>query len=133
MKQRWLVRVSSGALTVLTVGAGVMAAHHSVAATYLRGTVTIDGTLKEFIWRNPHSFMKVEAPDDKGEKYIWTIEGAAPQQLTEAGLTTSTFRPGDRVVVTGQPGRIPEDHRLLLHTIMRPSDGVTWQTPAAQN
>jgi hypothetical protein len=123
----------SSAVLLLTLGGVVTAAHHSVAATYLRGTLTIDGTLKEFVWRNPHSFMRVEAPDDKGEKHIWIVEGAAPQQLTEAGLTTSTFRPGDRVVVTGQPGRIPEDHRLLLHTIMRPSDGVKWQTPAAQN
>ena len=133
MKHRWLVLVSSSAVTLLTLGGGLAFAHHSVAATYLRGTVTIEGTLKEFIWRNPHSFMKVEAPDEAGEKQTWVIEGAAPQQLTEAGLKTSTFRPGDHVVVTGQPGRLAEDHRMLLHTIERPSDGIKWQAPAAQN
>ena len=92
-------------------------------------TVKIEGTLKEFIWRNPHSFMKVEAPDEKGERQIWIIEGAAPQQLNEAGLTATTLRPGDQVVVTGRPGRIAEDHKLLLHTIERPSDGFKFQGP----
>ena len=70
-------------------------AHHSVSATYIFGkSVRIEGTLKEFIWRNPHSFMRVEAPDEKGVKHIWIVEGAAPQQLTEGGLTASTLRPG---------------------------------------
>ena len=108
-------------------------AHHSATATYLRGQVVkIEGTLKEFIWRNPHSFMRVEATDDKGEKQLWVIEGAAPQQLTEGGLTATTLRPGDRVIVTGQPGRIAEDHRLLLDTIERPSDGFKWRGPAGR-
>jgi hypothetical protein len=108
-------------------------AHHSATATYVHGQVVkIEGTLKEFVWRNPHSFMKVEAADEKGEKQIWTIEGAAPQQLTEGGLTASTLRAGDKVIVTGYPGRIAEDHRLLLQVIERPSDGFKYQGPAAQ-
>ena len=132
MTHRWLVVVSSSALVLLTLGVGLTFAHHSVAATYLVGkSVRIEGTLKEFLWRNPHSFMKVEAPDDKGETFLWVIEGAAPQQLTESGLTATTLRPGDRVIVTGLPGRIAEDHRLLLHTIERPADGFKWIGPAA--
>jgi hypothetical protein len=107
-------------------------AHHSATATYVHGQVVkIEGTLKEFVWRNPHSFMKVEAPDDKGEKQIWTIEGAAPQQLAESGLTASTLRAGDKVIVTGYPGRIADDHRLLLQMIERTSDGFKYQGPAA--
>lgn len=133
MTHRLLVVVSSSAVALLTLAGGLAFAHHSASATYIYGkSVTIDGTLKEFVWRNPHSFMRVEAADDKGEKHIWVIEGAAPQQLTESGLTQSTLRPGDRVVVTGQPGRVAEDHRMLLHTIERPSDGFKWQGPAAR-
>src|ERR1041384_1682387 len=108
-------------------------AHHSASATYIHGkSVKIDGTLKEFIWRNPHSFMKVEAKDEKGQMQTWVIEGAAPAQLLESGLTTSTLRPGAHVIVSGQPGRIAEDHRMLLETVERPSDGFKWQGPAAQ-
>ena len=131
MTQRAFV-VSLGAVALLTWGGVSALAHHSVAAPYLVGkSVRIEGTLKEFLWRNPHSFMKVEAAEDKGEKHIWVIEGAAPQQLTESGLSQSTLRPGDRVIVTGIPGRIAEDHRMLLHTIERPSDGFKWVGPAA--
>ena len=118
---------------VLALAAAPARAHHSATATYIRGQVVkIEGTLKEFVWRNPHSFMKVEAVDEKGEKQIWTIEGAAPQQLTEAGLTASTLKAGDRVVVTGYPGRIADDHRLLLQMLQRPSDGFKYTGPAAQ-
>jgi Family of unknown function (DUF6152) len=132
MKHRLLVVLASSASILLAPGAGLAFAHHSASATYIQAkSVRIEGTLKEFIWRNPHSFMRVEAIDEKGEKQIWVIEGAAPQQLTEGGLTVSTLRPGDRVVVTGPPGRIAEDHRLLLHTIERPSDGFKWVGPAA--
>src|SRR4029078_9572735 len=107
-------------------------AHHSATATYVHGQVVkIEGTLKEFVWRNPHSFMKVEATDEKGEKQMWVIEGAAPQQLTEGGLTASTLRAGDRVIVTGYPGRIAEDHPLLLQVLGPPCGGLEYQRAAA--
>src|SRR3989442_15553852 len=132
MKYRLPILVSLSALTLLTLAAGPTFAHHSAAATYIHGkSVKIEGTLKELIWRNPHSFMKVEAPDEKGEMQIWIIEGAAPGQLAEQGLTTSRLRPGDHVILTGQPGRIAEDHRLLLETVERPLDGFKWKGPAA--
>ena len=132
MKHRLLILVSLSVLAVLTLAGGLAFAHHSASATYIHGqSVKIEGTLKEFIWRNPHSFMKVEAKDEKGQMQTWVIEGAAPAQLLESGLTTSTLRPGDHVIVSGQPGRIAEDHRMLLETVERPSDGFKWKGPAA--
>ena len=125
MTQRSFV-VSFGAVLLLAWSVSTFA-HHSVAATYLIGkSVTIDGTLKEFLWRNPHSFMRVEAADEKGQKHIWVIEGAAPQQLTESGLSQSTLRPGDRVIVTGSPSREPSTYKLHLKTVERPADGWRW-------
>src|SRR5258705_8904142 len=133
MKRRLLVVVSSSAFALLTLSGGLAFAHHSASATYIFGkSVKIEGTLKELIWRNPHSFMKVEAPDEKGETQTWVIEGAAPGQLAEQGLTSNRLRPGDHVILTGQPGRIAEDHRLLLETVERPSDGFKWKGPAAK-
>jgi hypothetical protein len=133
MKYRLPVVVSLSALSLLLLSVGPTFAHHSASATYIHGkSIKIDGTLKEFIWRNPHSFMKVEARDEKGVLQTWVIEGAAPAQLLESGLTTSTLRPGDHVIVSGQPGRIAEDHRMLLETVERPSDGFKWQGPASQ-
>ena len=68
MKYGRLVLISLNTLMVLTVSGGLALAHHSATATYIVGkSVKIEGTLKELIWRNPHSFIKVEAPDDKGD------------------------------------------------------------------
>ena len=132
MKFSRLVFISLVTLAALMLGGGMALAHHSATATYIVGeSVKIEGTLKELIWRNPHSYIKVEAPDDKGEMQIWVIEGAAPGQLAEQGLTANRLRPGDKVIVTGLPGRIAEDHRLLLETVERPSDGFKWRGPAA--
>ena len=117
-----------GIVTLLTVGSTQTSAHHAFYSVYDRDKVVkIEGTLKEFIWRNPHSFMKVEAPDDKGAMQLWLIEGAAPTQLAEGGVTRNSLRPGDHVIVTGQPGRVTDDHRMLLEKIERPSDGFKWQ------
>ena len=71
-----------GIVAFLTSGSGQAFAHHSISAMYMQDqSVTIKGTLREFLWRNPHSLFKVEAPDDKGVLHVWVIEGAAPTQL----------------------------------------------------
>ena len=134
MKRRLPVLVALSALILPALGGGPAFAHHSATATYIVGkSVKIEGTLKELIWRNPHSYIKVEAPDDKGDLQIWVIEGAAPGQLAEQGLTANRLRPGDHVIVTGLPGRIAEDHRLLLETVERPSDGLSGAAPRPSN
>jgi hypothetical protein len=118
----------AGLIFLLPLSSNQAFAHHAATATYQHGkSVTVEGTLKEFLWRNPHSFIRVEAPDDKGVMQIWLIEGAAPTQLSEGGVTSTSFRPGDHVIVTGMPGRVAEDHRMLLEKIERPSDGFKWQ------
>ena len=94
MKHRRPVLISLNTLTALMLGGSMVLAHHSATATYIHGkSVKIEGTLKELIWRNPHSFIKVEAPDEKGEMQTWVIEGAAPGQLAEQGLTSNRLRP----------------------------------------
>jgi hypothetical protein len=117
-----------GIAAFLTIGSGLAFAHHSVTALYLQDqTVTIKGTLKEFLWRNPHSLFKVEAPDETGALRLWVVEGAAPTQLAADGVTRTTLRPNDLVIVTGRPGRASGEHRILLQRIERPSDGFKWQ------
>jgi|SRR5580700_951283 hypothetical protein len=117
-------------LTVLVLlsSAGRAFAHHSFAATYdPDGKIKIEGTVKEFIWRNPHSFIKIEAPDDKGTVQIWTTEWAAPTQLSESHLTRTSLKPGDKVVVIGQPGRDVDAHRIRVTSVTRPLDGWKWE------
>jgi hypothetical protein len=122
--KRWLVGV-------FVVGVGLSAvpalAHHSFAATYFDDkTQTIEGNLVQFVFRNPHSFVHLEAPDEKGEVQRWAIEWASGQALNQQGLTRETLKIGDHVVVTGAPGRNAEDHRMRMRSITRPKDGWKW-------
>jgi hypothetical protein len=116
---------------VITAGAmvsgGRALAHHSFAATYFEDkTQKIEGNLVQFLYRNPHSFVHVEAPDEKGVMQRWAIEWGAGGQLGRQGVTRETLKPGDHVIIVGNPGRNPEDHRLRMVNITRPSDGWKW-------
>jgi hypothetical protein len=107
---------------------GASEAHHSFAATYfVDREVTVEGTLTQFMYRNPHSFVKVVAPDEKGQMQTWSVEWGGGAQLTQEHVTRDTLKAGDHVIVTGNPGRDPTEHRIRLHRIVRPSDGWKWE------
>ena len=78
-------------------------AHHSFAATYIEGQeLSIEGELVQFIYRNPHSFVQVMAPDPETREMVrWAVEWAGNGQLRQAGITAETLKVGDRVVITG--------------------------------
>jgi hypothetical protein len=102
-------------------------AHHSFAATYFDDkTDTVEGNLVQFVFRNPHSFVHVEAPDENGQPVRWAVEWGSGQQLSGQGVAADTLKFGDHVVITGNPGRNPEDHRMRMHSIVRPKDGWKW-------
>jgi hypothetical protein len=121
-------------LTVTLMAGGLTArAHHSFAATYDESkSVTIEGKLVQFMFRNPHSFVHVMAPDDKGQEQRWAVEWGGAGQLGNQGVTRETLKPGDVVVITGNPGRNPADHRVRMVTLRRPSDGFGWGTQPGQ-
>ena len=109
---------------VVLCGASV-GAHHSFAATYLPDKeIKIEGDMVQFMFRNPHSFVHVQAPDAQGEVQRWAVEWAAAGQLS--GISRDTLKPGDHVIITGNPGRTAEDHRIRMRSIFRPKDGFKW-------
>ena len=103
-------------------------AHHSFAGTYHEeATLTIEGELVQFMYRNPHSFVHVLAVDDNGEEQRWAIEWGGIAQLNRQGVDRFTLKPGETVRIIGAPSRsVDSDHRLLLRGIERNSDGWTW-------
>jgi hypothetical protein len=105
------------------VAGGRAYAHHSFAATYFEDQkVTVEGNLVQFLYRNPHSFVHVESKDPKtGEDIRWAIEWGAGGQLGRQGVTRETLKPGDHVIIVGNPGRNAEDHRLRMVNITRPA------------
>jgi DNA/RNA endonuclease YhcR with UshA esterase domain len=105
----------------------VAQAHHSFPATYVVDKqVTIEGTVVQFLFRNPHSFIHVMAPDKNGVMQRWAVEWGAGGALSGENIGNDTLKPGDKVTITGNPGRDPADHRIRLHDIVRPSDGWKW-------
>jgi Family of unknown function (DUF6152) len=103
-------------------------AHHSFASTYfVDQTIKIDGTLTQFLFHNPHSYVKVDAKDDKGQMQTWSIEWGSGAQLSQSNISRDTLQSGDRVIVVGNPGRNPEEHRMRMNSIVRPSDGWKWE------
>lgn len=124
MKRTLLALVIAAAAVV---SGGRAYAHHSFAATYFEDkTQKVEGNLVQFLFRNPHSFIQVEAEDEKGVMQRWAIEWGAGGQLGRAGVTRDTLKPGDHVIIVGNPGRNPEDHRMRMVNITRPSDGWKW-------
>ena len=117
-------------LLVLLVGmvVGVPAyAHHSFAAHYFEEqSVTISGQIVEFQYRNPHAWVFVEALDENGQMQRFGAEWGGTRRLSQRGITSDTLQAGDHVVVTGAPGRNPEEHVLHLKSIERPADSWTW-------
>jgi len=83
-------------------------AHHSPAAFDRTKKVTLVGTVKEFRWQNPHTWIEVLVPDDKGKDVLWGVELTSPTYLIRAGWKSNTIKPGDKVTITVNPVRSGE-------------------------
>jgi hypothetical protein len=115
-------------LGVVVLLAGVTAsAHHSFAAFYFEDqSVTIEGQVIEYQYRNPHTWLHFTGKDAGGVEHKYAAEWSNPGRLRQQGVTQDTFKAGDVVIVTGSPGRTPEEYRLHLKQIRRPADGWSW-------
>lgn len=109
------------------VGASRVSAHHSFAATYfVDKNVKVEGEVVQFLFRNPHSFVHIEVKDKDGKVVRWAAEWAAGTALNSQGVEREALKAGDHVVVTGNPGRVEEEHRMRMNSILRPKDGWKW-------
>ena len=119
-------------MLLLVIGAALAAgtgayAHHSYAATYdVTKEVRLEGKLVQFVLRNPHSFVHIEAPDDKGVQQRWAIEWAGTAQLGNQGVKRESLKVGDAITIVGRPSRVPGEYRALMLSLKRPLDGFAW-------
>ena len=103
-----------------------LAAHHAITSIYrVDEEMTIDGVVVSLVYRNPHSYLQVMAPDRMNHMRLWAVE-CGNQQLLRRNVSEAALKPGDRVVVTGNAGRDEGQWRLLLRTLQRPRDGWRW-------
>jgi len=119
-------------LTLVLAFAAVVAtvpvqAHHSFAAYYFADKlVSIEGTVEELEYKNPHVWLYIEAPDKRGKPQKVSAEWSAPNRLERQGVTKDTLKPGDHVIVTGSPSRDMIGYKIQLRKLYRVSDGWTW-------
>jgi hypothetical protein len=94
--------IALGAALTATV-AGSASAHHSFATFDGKRLVVVDGTVKEFQWANPHSWIELTVKDASGKDVEWSIEGGSPSVLVRQGWRRTSIKPGDKAQVTIHP------------------------------
>jgi hypothetical protein len=78
-------------------------AHHGGAAYDTDKRITAKATVTEWIWSNPHCFLKFDAKDEKGNVVHWAAEASNPSDMVKLGWSNQTFKAGDEVTVTFMP------------------------------
>ena len=110
----------------LMCGANALAHHSQVAVYKATEEQKIEGTLAQVLIRSPHSWVHVEAKDETGQVIRYAVEWSGANQLRSAGVDGKTLKVGERVRVTGRPGRNAADHRLLMVFIETADGRWTW-------
>ena len=97
-------RLRTGALwlALATLPSAVLA-HHSYAMFDMSQTVTLQGTIRDFQWTNPHSWIWIDVPNANGAAEQWGIEGMSPNYLARRGWSKRTLKPGDKVSMLIHP------------------------------
>ena len=94
--------VALAILGVLVMPVSMMG-HHGGASFDNTKEVTVKGTVTEWLWANPHCFLKVEEKDASGTARIWNLEFGNPTDITSRGFSRRTFKVGDQITVSVTP------------------------------
>jgi uncharacterized protein DUF6152 len=90
----------------LFVFSGPALAHHGGSAAYdAAHPLTMTGTVKEFLFIQPHPLITLEVKDDQGAVTEWSVEMTAPNHLVHSGWNGKKLKPGDQITVVGLPSR----------------------------
>jgi hypothetical protein len=120
-----LLMLAAMALTIVPSAAAV--AHHSFSGVYdTSKSVTLTATVREFLFIHPHPFLVVDVQSDAGGRQAWRAEMDNRFELEAIGMTRSTFRPGDQVIISGSPGR-SQAFILYLWRLDRPADRLRYR------
>lgn len=108
-------------------------AHHSFAKDYAEEKqIMLEGDVVSFEFRNPHTWVYFTANDGAGTIRKYGAEWSNPRRLEQAGLSASTLKAGDRVVIVGAPSRNATTYAVHLKSIRRPADGWSWPNRGAR-
>jgi hypothetical protein len=119
-----------GSVLALVLGLGVYAfAHHNAAGVDQTKTVTLEGTVKEFKWANPHSYLEVEVQNSSGKIEVWDLEMQPPFILVPAGWKSSTLKFGDKIKFTARPMKNGDPGGLFVSVTLPDGKTLTQTAP----
>jgi hypothetical protein len=101
--RRQLIGLAAGLACVAASGAAL--AHHSFAMFDTDHPMDLQGTVTEFKFTSPHTFILLEVKGTDGSSTTWNLEGASPSALVREGWASKTLKPGDELKMTIDPLR----------------------------
>ena len=107
-------------LMAIVMVSGPVLAHHGSGVSYdLSKVVTMQGTVTEFQWRNPHVYVMYDVKDAQGTVVNWGAETHAPVVCeNQDHWTKSTLKPGDKITITVYPSKISTPRGLLAKIVL---------------
>jgi len=113
---------------ILLLSAGTASAHHSGAMFDHDKQIPLTGTIVQFEWSNPHSWIEIEVPNDSGGSDRWSVECNSPNNLAKQGWKSSTLKPGDKVTILIHPLRNGDKGGMFISVKL--PDGTVLGDPA---
>jgi hypothetical protein len=102
-----------------------LSAHHGTGVAYeTEKTITMKGTVTEWIWANPHCGILFDVVDNKGNVEHWGAELGNPHALSMSGLSKDILKPGDKITISGHPAKSGAPRITLNQFIL--ADGRTF-------
>ena len=119
-----LLWILGATLAVTIVITSVPAAAHHASGPFYDSEKRVEavGTVTKFVFRNPHSFLYIDATNDDGTTTAWEVEMGTAVMMTRRGWTPDTIQAGDEVKCVGQPSRAPGTFGICCAELSR-SDG----------
>ncbi|MCP5143960.1 MAG: hypothetical protein H6978_03955 [Gammaproteobacteria bacterium] len=99
-------------------------AHHSTRGIYdEEHEIELHATVKEWRFINPHPFLTIEAVGSDGKMHEWDVSygGSAVVHLKRQGYSENTFKPGDKIIVKGNPARAEGVYGVLIEGNRHPT------------
>jgi hypothetical protein len=106
-------------VTALLTFSGLAFAHHGSIVSYdMKKIVSMEGTVTEFQWRNPHVYILYDVKDAQGNVVTWGAETHSPIVCeNQDGWTKSTLKPGDKITISVYPSKINTPRGLLAKIV----------------
>jgi len=117
----WVAAVATAVAAIIIAVDVSVDAHHASAPFYDNTkSAEVNGEVTRFLFRNPHSFLFVDAEGENGETVAWEIEMGTAIMMSRRGWSPDTIKVGDRIKAVGQPSRAPGTYGMCCAELTHP-------------